>query len=350
MIGKNFYERTFTMKSNTPVRPGSTIYDVADQSGVSISTVSRFLNNPEKVNAATREKIQAAMNRLAYIPHGNSGAKARRQVGRIGVLTPFFPAPSFVQRLQGMTPVFHHAHCEMVIYTVDSPEQLREYLSSIPFSKRLDGLIILSMKIGDADVQRMVHAGLEVVLVEQHHSLVSSIEADNVRGGALAAEHFLSKGYAPCAFVGERIYPPYSLHSSEPRWQGFQAALTQAGRPVDPRHVRLGEVSVDDGYRMGLELLRAADRPRAIFSMSDLQAIGVLKAAKQCGLRVPEDVAVMGFDDIEAADYVELSTVSQSLNESGRLAAELLVGRIREPGRPHQCIQLKVSVVERSTT
>lgn len=332
------------------VNPGSTIYDVAEQSGVSISTVSRFLNNPEKVNATTREKIQATMDRLAYIPHGNSGTKAKRQVGRIGVLTPFFPAPSFVQRLQGMTGVFRQAHCEMVIYTVDSPAQLREYLHSIPFSKRLDGLVILSMKVSDADVQRLVHAGVELVLVEQHHPLASSVEADNLRGGGLAAQHFLDRGYQSFGFVGEKIYPPYSLHASEPRLEGYQRTLEKAGLTLESRHIRLGEVTVDDGFRMGTELLSAADRPRALFAMSDLQAIGVVRAARKLGLKVPEEVAIMGFDDIEAASYVDLSTVSQSLNESGRLAAELLVARIREPGRPLQTVQLKVAVVARSTT
>jgi LacI family transcriptional regulator len=323
---------------------------VAEKAGVSISTVSRFLNNPEKVNAETGEKIQAAVDQLAYIPHGNSGTKTRRQVGRIGVLTPFFPAPSFVQRLQGMTPVLRQAHCEMVIYTVDSPEQLREHLHSIPLSKRLDGLIIMSMRISDADALRLSRSGLEVVLVEQQHHWFASVVADNVRGGVLAAQHFLDKGYRRCGFIGEKVAPAYSLHTSEPRWQGFSETLAAAGCPVEPHHVQVGECTVEDGTRMGLLLLESPDRPRAVFAMCDLQAIGVLKAARRLGLRVPEDVAVLGFDDIEAADFVELSTVSQSLAESGRLAAELLVARIREPGRPLQNVQLKVAVVNRSTT
>ena len=338
------------MKSGLPVAPGSTIYDVADLAEVSISTVSRYLNNPEKVNSATATRVKTAMDRLAYIPHGNTGTKASRQVGRIGVLTPFFPAPSFVQRLQGMTPVFRQAHCEMLIYTVDTQEQLQEYLRSIPFSKRLDGLIIMSMRIGDDDARRLARAGLQVVLVENHDANFSGVEADNVRGGVLAAEHFLSKGYHPCAFVGESIVPAYSLYSSEPRGRGFKETLAKAGVAVDPSHIRLGDTTVEDGQRMGLELLSGDRRPRAIFAMCDLQAIGVLRAARHLGLKVPEEVAVLGFDDIEAAEYMDLSTVSQSLAESGRLAAELLLGRIREPDRPLQSIHLKVSVIQRSTT
>jgi LacI family transcriptional regulator len=338
------------MTNNMPIAEGATIYDVADLAEVSIATVSRFLNNPEKLNSETAKRVQSAMDRLAYIPHGNTGNKAKRYVGRIGVLTPFFPAPSFVQRLQGMTPVFRQSHCEMVIYTVDTSDQLKEYLHSIPFSKRLDGLIIMSMRISDSDAQRLLKAGLEVVLVEQYHPQFSGVGVDNIRGGSLAAEHFLERGYTRCGFVGERISLPYSLQPSELRWQGYQNTLTKAGHAVLERHVRLGEGTVADGCRMGLELLTEPDRPRAIFAMSDLQAFGVIRAVRQLGLRVPQDVAVAGFDDIEAADYMELSTISQSLEESGRLAAELLVGRIREPGRPLQAVHLKVSVVQRSTT
>lgn len=338
------------MKNTIPVRPGSTIYDVAQTAEVSITTVSRYLNNPAKVNPDTGRRIQAAMDSLAYIPHGNTGAKVRRQVGRIGVLTPFFPAPSFVQRLQGMIPVFRQAGCEVLIYTVDSPEQLREYLQSIVFAKRLDGLVVLSMRLADDDVKKLAQSGLEVVLVEQHHPLFSGVEADNVAGGALAARHFLEKGYFPCGFLGENVQLPYSLHPSQRRWEGYSQTLAEGGQPVDPAHVRLGEGTVADARRLALDLLGSADRPRAVFAQSDLQAIGVLKAAQHLGLRVPQDLALIGFDDIEAADYLDLSTVSQALSESGKMAAELLVERIRFPGQPVRNLQLNVAVVPRATT
>jgi len=118
---------------------------------------------------------------------------------------------------------------------------------------------------------------------------------------------------------------------------------------LKPEFVSLGDVSVDGGYRMAMDLLSRKKRPRALFVMSDLQAFGAMKAARKLELRIPQDVAILGFDDIEAADYMELTTISQSLKESGRLSAELLLGRIAEPDRPLQNIQLRVSVVERMT-
>ena len=338
------------MKKNRTANPGSTIYDVATLAQVSTATVSRYLNTPDQLNEETRLKVREAVNRLTYVPRGNAGSIVRRDARRVGVLTPFFPAPSFAQRLLGITSVLGEAHCETVLYPVNSPSQLTGYLHTIPFAKRLDGLIVMSMKIEEEDAQRLAASGLEVILVEQQHPLLCSVEADNVHGGALAAKHLLEKNYFPVGFIGERTTPRYSLHPSQRRWQGFQSALSEAGHSVSALHVRLGEGTVADGSRMGLELLKGENRPRSIFAMSDLLAIGLVRAARSLNLRVPEDLAIVGFDDIEAAEFMDLTTISQSLEESGRVAAELVLSRIRQPGRPLQMVQLKVSVVPRGTT
>jgi LacI family transcriptional regulator len=329
--------------------PVATIYDVADKAGVSISTVSRFLNTPDKVNADTGQRIRSSMETLSYIRHGNAGTRQSRQTARIGVLAPFFPAPSFVERMQGMTAIFHDANCEMLVYSIDSPSQFDNHVRTGYFTKRLDGIIVMAMLLSEENARQLHRSGLQVVLIEQHHPLFCCIECDNIKGGALAAEYLLSKGYETCGYIGQRTPLPYSLQPSELRIRGYSDALDAAGMGLDPDFIRLGEVSVEDGCRMAMELLSQKRRPQAIFAMSDLQAFGVIKAARRLKLRVPEDIAILGFDDIEAADYMELTTISQSLKESGRLAAELVLGRMREPDRPLRNIQLRVSVVERSS-
>ena len=333
-----------------PARGGSTIYSVAAHAGVSISTVSRYLNSPEKVNSETARRIKSSMDHLDYFPQGNAGTRVHRNIGRIGVLTPFFPAPSFVQRLQGMTGVFREAQCEMVVCTVDSPDQLAEYLHSLSFLRRFDGLIIMSMHVAGADALRLAASDLHVVMIESVNPMFTCVDADNVLGGRLAARCFMDKGYLPCAFVGEETSLPYSLQPSGMRLQGYREALEAAGLTLAPEHIRMGKVTVEDARRMAGELLDLPSPPRAIFAMSDLQAIGVLKAARQRGIAVPGRLAVLGFDDIEAADYMDLSTVSQSLAESGRVAAEILIDLIREPERPRRLVHMDVHVVERCTT
>lgn len=329
---------------------GSTIYDVAKAAGVSISTVSRCLNSPGKVNPETLASVRAAIQRLGYIAHGNTGPKRHRRVGRIGVLTPNFLAPSFVQRLQGISQVLRRTMTEMIIYAFESDDELDEYLRSVPFTKRIDGLVIASVRIPDDVARRMAESELPMVSLEYASPFFPSVVADNVRGGHLAGLHFAERGYYPCAYLGEDVHQSFSLQPSEARLRGYAEALAAAGKPLEAAYVRLGTFEAENARAQAGELFDMPRPPRALFTMSDLQAFGAIKAAKDRGLRVPEDVAILGFDDIEAAEYMELSTVSQSLTESGRLAAEVLMTRIEDPERSIGVLSLDVSLVLRKTT
>jgi LacI family transcriptional regulator len=208
----------------------------------------------------------------------------------------------------------------------------------------------MSMHVGDEDARRLLEYNFLVVMIESVNRRFTCVEADNALGGRLAAQCFLEKGYARCAFIGEQTPLPYSLQPNDLRLAGYREALAAAGHPLEPGLIRIGQVSVDDACRMAGELLDLPSPPRAVFAMSDLQAIGVLKAARQRGVAVPQTLAVLGFDDIEVAGFMGLSTVSQSLEESGRVAAQLLIDRIREPGRAVQRVHMDVRVVERDTT
>jgi LacI family transcriptional regulator len=330
--------------------PRSTIYSVAAKAGVSISTVSRFLNTPDKVNPETASRIQSSMNQLDYVPHGHVGLRAHRNLRRIGVLSPFFTAPSFVQRMQGMSEVFREASCEMVVSAVDTADQLSGHLRSVSFLRRFDGIIIMSMQLTDADARCLVASGLDVVIIESPNPSFSSVDADNVLGGRLAAQCFLAKGYAPCAFLGEAAPPSYSPQPSATRLAGFRQVMEAAGQPLAPGMIRAGQGTLEDAVRMTGELLDLPKPPRALFAMSDIMAIGALREARRRGVDVPGALAVLGFDDIDAADYIGLSTVSQSLVESGRVAAHMLIERIRVANRPLQHVRLDVRLIERDTT
>ncbi|MFA6506653.1 MAG: LacI family DNA-binding transcriptional regulator [Treponemataceae bacterium] len=329
---------------------GSTIYDVAAAAGVSISTVSRCLNSPGKVNADTLASVTNAIHRLGYIPHGNTGPKRHRRVGRIGVLTPNFLAPSFVQRLQGISQVLRKRMTEMVVYSFETDEELNEYLHSVPFTKRIDGLVIASARIPDAVAARMAKTDLPIVSMEYASPYFPSVVADNVRGGQLAGRHFAERGYQPCAYLGEDVKQPFSLQPSEARLRGYAEALAAAGTPLEAAYIRLGTFEPENARAMAGELLDLPRPPRALFCMCDLQAFGAIKAARERGLRIPEDIAILGFDDIEAAEYMELSTVSQSLLESGKMTAEILLSKIEDPKRTIGVVSLDVSLVLRKTT
>ncbi len=337
------------MKKAVNERP--TIYDVAAESGVSITTVSRFLNNPENVKKSTGDKISRAMEMLDYVPHGNAGSKANRSVGRIGVLTPFFPAPSFVDRLGGVIPLLKENNYEVVIYTIESPDQLDEYLTSVPFTRRIDGLILMSVRLTREQHRILKASGLDIIMIESDDENYSRVLADDYRGGELAAELFLKKRYFPCAFMGDiNNTLPYSCKPSENRFNGFRDTLKKNGKDITRGYILESETSVKDAQRVFGQYLDKGHTPRAVFAMCDLQAIGIMKAAKQRGIQIPGEMAVLGFDDIEAAEWMELSTISQHLADSGRIAAGLLLERLGGKGQALQKTNLQVGLIERSTT
>lgn len=328
----------------------TTIYDVAKAAGVSIATVSRVLNSSQQVNESTRQQVLAAIERLGFVPSAEASARARRSHRRIGVLAPFFTYPSFVQRLRGVTSVLDGSPYELVVYNVDTPAHCRRYLESLPVVQRLDGLVIMSLRISDQEAERFSQQGLPVVLIETAHAKCSGVEVDQIAGGRLAADYLLAQGHRRLAFVGGDIeIPGYTLHTSELRLAGYRSALHEAGLPLQDAYVRQTHNSLEGARQQAHILFDLPQPPTAIFAASDTLALGVLKAARQRGLNLPGDVAVIGFDDLDIADYVGLTTISQALDESGRVGVELLLARIAEPTRPVQQVRLALKEVVRET-
>jgi LacI family transcriptional regulator, galactose operon repressor len=334
-----------------PKEKKPTIYDVAERSGVSISTISRVLNTPQKVNPGTRDRVMSAIDQLGFVPKAEARARALRHTNRIGVLTPFFTAPSFVQRLRGAASALSSANYELVIYPVDSVEHLQGHISSIPIRQNVDGLIIMSLALQENDARRLHENGMETVLIEYWHEDLNSIVIDDVHGGKLAAEHLIGKGHRRIGFLGD-LEPPeaYAIHPVRSRLQGFGRTLDEAGIPLPQRYVVQAAYSLEDGQRAANELLNLREPPTAIFASADIQAVSLLKEARRLKMHIPDDLAVIGFDDIDLAEYMDLTTIRQHLDESGRLAAKILLSSLADPTRTLQHIQLPLTLIERSTT
>lgn len=328
-----------------------TIYDVAELSGVSISTISRVLNSPDKVNSETRMKVMEAIDQLGFVPKAEARARAMQSTNRIGVITPFFTAPSFVQRLRGVAARLSRENYELVIYPVDSEEQLQGYISSIPVMRNLDGLIIMSLAVESRDVERLIGNKMETVLIEFSYDQLNSIVIDDFQGGRMVAEHLIQKGYRSFGFLGD-IEPPERniIHPVRSRLDGFKSVMNDAGLHFPAQNIKQAFYAHESSRQSAYELLTMPDRPSAIFAASDNQALSIMKVARQLNMRIPDDVAVVGFDDIDMADYVDLTTVRQHLDESGRLSAEMVLGRIADPSRATQHIYLPLNLIERQTT
>lgn len=326
----------------------ATIYDVAKLANVSISTVSRVLNTPEQVNEATRLRVLAAIDSLQFVPKAEASARARKSTRRIGVLAPFITYPSFVQRLRGVAAQSGAVY-EVVIYNVESTVRRDSYLSTLPVLRRLDGLIVMALPFDDTVAQRLRANKLETVLIECVHPAFSSVEINDRLGGALVAEYLLAQGHRRYGFVGDATVPDFAVHTSARRLEGYQRAVRAGGGELAPEHICLGPHGLETARQLAHQMLSTSAPPTAIFAPSDTQAMGVLKAARERGLAVPRDVAVIGFDDVDIASYIGLTTVRQPLEESGRVAVELLQGHLAGQSRLAQRVTLPLEIVRRET-
>ncbi|MCX6029453.1 MAG: LacI family DNA-binding transcriptional regulator [Chloroflexi bacterium] len=329
--------------------PQVTVYDVAGKAGVSISTISRVLNAPEKVNAATRERVLTAIDELGFVPKAEAVARSRRVHGRIGVLAPFLTYPSFVQRLKGVATALSDSRYELVIYYIDSLSRLNSTIASLAVTRRLDGVIMMALPVEEAAANRLRRADIETVLVEYPYEGFSSIEIDDLAGGRLAAEYLLAQGHRRLGFVGDAELPDYAIHNSERRLAGYRAAIESAGLTLPDDRVGLAPHAVETARQQAHRLLDLPEPPTAVFCHSDTQAMGVLKAARERGVAVPHGLAIVGFDDLEVAEFIGLTTVRQPLEESGRVAVELLLARLADRSRAVQRVWLPLTLVRRET-
>jgi DNA-binding LacI/PurR family transcriptional regulator len=326
-----------------------TVYDVAKKAKVSIATVSRVLNSSGNVNVATRKRVLSAIDSLGFVPKAEAAARARKASGRIGVLAPFFTYPSFVERLQGVASSLIDSPYELVVFTVDSSARRDTYLTSLAVTRRLDGLIVMALPFDDVMASRLIAHKLETVLIEAGRPQFSGVEIDDEAGGRIAAEYLLEKGHRRCAFVGDKDLPDYAIQPSEWRLAGYRKALQGAGVPLTDDYIALAPHGLESARQLTYRLLDLPEPPTAIFAPSDLQAMGILKAARERGISVPDQLAIIGFDDVEMSDYIGLTTVRQPLKESGRVAVELLLARLADYKRPVQHVRLPLTIIRRQT-
>jgi len=327
--------------------PRITIYEVAERAQVSISTVSNALNRPERVSAATRERVLAVADELGFVPKAQAVQLARRGTGRIGVMAPFTAYASYFRRLSGVLSTAADLDLEVVLFDHESAALATSpVLASMPIHGRLDGLMVMGLEIESAIAERLALRGMPTVAVDARSSIFSTVVIDDVEGGRVAARHLIDRGYSSFGYVVEHQVSDYESQAVLRR-RGFQEAVGAAGHGTVT--VVDSENSVGGARAAARRLLESAARPRAVMAHHDLLAVGVLLAARDLGLRVPEDVAVMGFDDGEVADAADLTTVRQPFEQSGGVALRVLLAQIGG-SQVRQATTLGVELIQRATT
>jgi DNA-binding LacI/PurR family transcriptional regulator len=331
--------------AGTPAR----IADVAALAGVGVATVSRVLNGHGGVRPSTRERVVEAIDALNYRPSSLARGLSLQRTMVVATLLPWFTNPSAVQRVRGIVEGLSGSAYDLMVFDIESEDRQRRAFELFDRGDRADGLLVVSTLPPEAEVDRLRAAGVPCVLIDAVHSCFPSIAVDDVAGGEIATRHLLELGHRRVALIGDPP-PEFRFDWSRDRTRGYQRALAAAGIEVRDEYVREGTRLPQVARAIAAELLSLPERPTAVFAASDTQAIGVLEAARTLGIDVPGDLSVIGFDDIEVAAYVGLTTVRQPLVESGRRGAKVLLDvlarRAVEPLRE----LLPLDLVVRSTT
>ena len=325
-----------------------TIRDVARHAGVSPATVSRVLNDLPLVTGATRERVLQSIEELDYRPSAAARGLTSGRWHAVGVVAPFFTSASAVERLSGVAERLAESAYSLVMHDVETLEQRAEALAAFARPDRVDGLLVISLPLADDEHAALEHDDFPIVLIDVSDASHPDLAIDDVHGGRLATDHLLAGGHARIGFVGDAPANPFGFTSSEDRRRGYLRALRGAGIEPLMELQQRGPHGRVEAQRLAERLLDLVDPPTAIFAASDMQAVGVMEAVRARGLRMPDDVAVVGFDDIELAEIVGLTTVRQPLRESGRRGAELLLARL-EGRAPEGAPLTSLALVERRT-
>ncbi|MEE6286864.1 LacI family DNA-binding transcriptional regulator [Georgenia sp. MJ173] len=338
----------------------ASIKDVASLARVSVGTVSNVLNNPDRVSPATRERVQAAVTKLGFVRNESARQLRSGTSGMIGLVVLDAGNPFFADVAFGAEQVITDAgYSLMLANSGEDPQREARHLDL--FERiRAEGVLVSPVDAAGGALAQLRERGIPAVLVDRGTELTHecSVSVDDVTGGRLAAEHLLAQGHQRIAVVGG----PESLRQVTERRAGAQEAVAGFadgnGRWARLEIIPTAALTIAEGRRVGTELaeLDAADRPTGVFALNDLLALGLLQSLTLAGLRVPQDVALIGYDDIAfaAAATIPLSSVRQPRKDLGRMAAKLLLEEVRANGdgvaHEHQHVVFDPELVARAST
>jgi len=328
----------------------SNMRDVADKAGVSVSTVSHVINETRFVSHDTRRRVLSAMDELNYQPNKLASSLRRKdkRTQTLGLLVPDSMNPFFTEALRGVEDACFKANYNVFLCNSDNkPEKELEYLEAL-ISKQIDGIILISTGTQDS-LELLNHHKIASVLVDRElgQNTCDSVMIDNELGGQIATQYLVDLGHSRIAC----ITGPNFLTPSAKRVHGYRKTMKNNGLPPNEAWVVPGDFRPQSGY-VGMNiLLSLADPPTAVFACNDLMAIGAMHAVHEQNLTIPDQVSIIGFDDIMFASYTmpPLTTVAQPSYEMGLTAAKILINHLSDPGARTRQEILEPSLVIRES-
>ncbi len=330
------------------------IQDVADLAGVSTATVSRALSGKGTVSIATRDRVASAAQELGYVVSSSASSLATGRTRNIGVVIPALSRWFFSSVLEGAESALLSNGYDLTLYNLNGGgEGRRRVFEDFLLRGRVDAVIAISLELTQGEVGRLLAIDKPIVGVGGPLPGVRTLSIDDVGVARLATEHLLSLGHTRIAHIGGGPDFERDFHLPTNRRIGYEAALTAAGVVPDPALLRESDFTIQGGHAMAVQLLNDPHtRPTAIFAACDEMAIGAILAARERGIRVPDDLSVIGIDDHDLAAFFDLTTVAQFPALQGRKAAEILMEQLLPGRRPAaaQNTPLPHELIVRSST
>ncbi len=331
-------------KSSTP-----TIIDVARESGVSYSTVSRVLNGYEFVKPTTRERVLQAAEKLGYVPNQQARSLAGGRSNLIGILVPGLDNAYISEIIRGIDEELAKSDYSLILYTTRRHHGRESSYVATIMNGAADGLLLVVPLVSPNYLDALREQNFPYVLIDQSDTTGKSsfVNATNWQGAYDATQYLIKLGHQRIGFITGLM----GLNSGVDRLEGYRAALSDGGLPIHSELIAEGDFWERGGYTATQKLLDLPQPPTAIFASNDLSAFGAMEAIRQCGLRIPEDISVMGFDNVPQASIVhpKLTTMHQPLEQMGQVAVKMLLEHIGNPERAPYRVTLATQLVVRDS-
>jgi LacI family transcriptional regulator len=331
---------------------GLTLEDIARQAGVSRSTVSRVVNGHPNVRADVRQRVLEVVQETGYHPNAAARTLASQRSRTIGLVLPrtvssFFADPYFPHLTQGIAQACNQSDYTLGLFLVGSNEDEEKAFPRLSRRGYLDGVLVQTGQVGDQLIERLIHSEMPLVIIGRpfHSDGVSFIDVDNLDAARNAVGHLVRLGYQRIA----TITGPANNTTGIDRREGYLRALAERGRTVEEALVAEGDFSEASGYYAMKRLLPA--KPDAVFAASDVMAFGGMRAIREAGLRIPDEIALVGFDDLPQASRSEppLTTVRQQVVQFGMSAVEVLIDVIDNGVTPPRRIVMATELIVRDS-
>ena len=327
----------------------ATIYDVARSAGVSTATVSHVLNGTRYVSEETKLRVQEAMRQLHFRPNSLARGLVRQETQTLALIVPDNVNPFFAELARSIEDHGFAAGYNVILCNSDRNSSKELAYLDMLISKRVDGIVYMTMSTGLDQLQPLLNNGIPIVAFEREFDHIDAVLLDNVQGGYDATRHLLDLGHRRIACIGG----PDALTRSHERVRGYEQALQEAGIARDPNLIQAGNWTYESGQNAAHQLMQLAAPPTAIFAGNDMMAIGAINQLHAHGLSVPEDISIVGFDNVTLSAFAcpPLTSFATPIAEAGKRLCQLLLDRINGQLPPEpQRIALRGKLVVRGTT